>query len=89
MTAKPYAVRFTARAARDLARMPEKVAAACVEFIYGPLIDNPYRLGKPLLDEWADHHSARRGAYRVVYRIYDDEVVVDFVRCPLSRHQPM
>ena len=49
--------------------MPEKVATAAVEFIYGSLAENPQRVGKPLRFEFEGLHSARRGDYRVVYEI--------------------
>jgi mRNA-degrading endonuclease RelE of RelBE toxin-antitoxin system len=45
------------------------VATAVGEFITGALLDNPHRVGKPLTRELAGYHSARRGAYRVIYRI--------------------
>lgn len=62
-----------ARAQRQLATLPEKIAAAAAEFITGPLLDNPHRVGKPLLAEYAGQHSARRGTdWRIRYRI-DDE----------------
>ncbi len=64
-------VTITARAARDLQRLPEKIAAACVEFIFGALATNPHRVGKPLRAELAGSHSARRGDYRVVNAIRD------------------
>jgi mRNA interferase RelE/StbE len=51
-----------------LRRLPEKVAAA-IEFIYGPLADNPSQVGRPLRLELEGRHSAHRGDYRVVYRI--------------------
>ena len=58
------------RAQRQLTQLPEKIAAAAAEFITGALLDNPYRLGHPLRDEYAGQHSARRGAdWRVRYRI--------------------
>lgn len=58
------------RAQRQLARLPEKIATAAAEFIVGPLLDNPYRVGHPLHDEYAGQHSARRGQeWRVRYRI--------------------
>jgi mRNA-degrading endonuclease RelE of RelBE toxin-antitoxin system len=50
------------------------------EFISGPLMDNPPRVGKPLTRELAAYHSARRGAYRVVYRIEDNARMVHVVR---------
>jgi mRNA interferase RelE/StbE len=50
--------------------LPEDVAAAAVEFITGPLLDMPRRIGKPLRDELAGMHSARLGPqWRVIYRI--------------------
>ena len=52
--------------------MPEAVAAAAHEFIVGPLLDDPQRVGKRLRPPLDDRHSARRGTYRVVYRIDED-----------------
>ena len=74
-----YSIRVTARAERDLQRLPEKIAAACVEFIFGPLADNPQRVGKPLRGELAGLHSARRGDYRVIYGVVEDARTVEIV----------
>ncbi len=52
--------------------LPEAVAFAAFEFIVGPLLDNPHRVGKRLRPPLEDRHSARRGTYRVLYRI-DEE----------------
>jgi mRNA-degrading endonuclease RelE of RelBE toxin-antitoxin system len=52
------------------------MAAACIEFIGGPLAENPYRVGKPLRAPLEGLHSARRGAFRVVYRIDEGTVTV-------------
>ena len=49
-------------------KLPASVAFAAYEFIIGPLLDNPRRVGKRL-GPLADRHSARRGTYRVIYRI--------------------
>lgn len=58
--------------------LPEHVAAAVIEFMAGPLIDNPQRVGKQLRRELVGVWSARRGTYRILYRIDDkaQEVVV-------------
>ena len=53
-------------------RLSEAVAAASCEFIVGPLLDNPHRMGKRVRPPLDDRHSARRGTYRVVHRIDDD-----------------
>ena len=71
-----YQIKITARAARDLDRLPEKVAAACVEFIFGILAAHPQRLGKPLAGPLAGQYSARRGTYRVVYRIRESSIEI-------------
>jgi mRNA-degrading endonuclease RelE of RelBE toxin-antitoxin system len=46
----------------------------------GLLLDNPHRVGKPLTRELAGYHSARRGAYRVIYRIDETARTVHVVR---------
>ena len=76
----PYQVVFTRSARRALEiTLPESVAAAVFEFIVGPLAANPRRLGKPLREPLAPLYSARRGEYRVLYRIEDDRLVVEIV----------
>jgi mRNA interferase RelE/StbE len=61
---------------RTLSRLPERIAAAVVEFMVGPLVETPIVVGKPLEGYW----SARRGAYRVIYRLDEDEGLVVVVR---------
>lgn len=56
------------------------VAMAVGEFLTGVLLENPRRVGKPLSREFAGYHAARRGTYRVVYRIDDHDKVVHVVR---------
>jgi len=73
-----FAIAWTAAARRALTRLPEKVAAAVVEFLYGSLAASPHRVGKPLKLRLEGLHSARRGDYRVIYRI-DDERRLDTV----------
>jgi mRNA-degrading endonuclease RelE of RelBE toxin-antitoxin system len=49
------------------------VSAVIVEFVVGPLAEDPTRVGKPLQPELAGYRSARRGSYRIVYAV-DEEV---------------
>ena len=69
-------VAWTPTAKRALRRLPEKVATAAIEFIYGPLSENPHRVGKALRFEFEGLHSARRGDFRVVYRVTDIVTIV-------------
>lgn len=72
-----YRVELTRRARRSLSEdLPETVAAACWEFLSGPLAEGPHRVGKPLRDALAGRHSARRGEFRVIYEIHETVVVV-------------
>ncbi len=65
-----YRLVIAPTARRQLAEaLPENVALAVHEFIVGALLDNPQRVGKQLNPPMADRHSARRGTYRVIYRI--------------------
>jgi mRNA interferase RelE/StbE len=66
-------------AARAIAeQLPEAVSAAVIDFITGALLENPRRVGRALRNELEGIHSARRGTYRVLYRIDEDahEVIV-------------
>jgi mRNA interferase RelE/StbE len=72
-----YEVRFYAAARRAIAeRLPESVAAAVLEFCEAALAVNPYRVGKPLFGPLSGCHGARRGTYRVVYRIDESSRIV-------------
>jgi len=77
----PYTVVLSPSAKRAIERdLPEAVAIAVVDFLYGPLAEDPYRVGKPLRLELEGYRSARRGQYRIIYSIHDDEVLVRVVR---------
>lgn len=75
-----WRLRVAASAERALARFPESVAAAIVEFMVGPLLEAPERVGRPLQRELAGYYSARRGAYRIIYRIDRDNREIRVVR---------
>ncbi|MFZ0160386.1 MAG: type II toxin-antitoxin system RelE/ParE family toxin [Kineosporiaceae bacterium] len=76
-----YALRVSRSARRSLERdLPEAVASAVWEFISGDLLVNPHRVGKPLRFDLEGYFSARRGMYRVIYRILDEEIVVEVIK---------
>jgi mRNA-degrading endonuclease RelE of RelBE toxin-antitoxin system len=75
-----YQLVVAASAERALRRLPERVAAAIVEFMVGALVENPRRVGHPLRRELERLWSARRGPYRVVYEINDDKRLVAVLR---------
>jgi mRNA-degrading endonuclease RelE of RelBE toxin-antitoxin system len=66
-------IRFQPAARRAIAeRLPEAVAAAVLEFCEAALAVNPHRVGKPLFGPLAGCHGARRGTYRIVYRVEEN-----------------
>lgn len=71
---------LASEAQRGLHRLPVKLATAIIEFITGPLAANPARLSKPLTKELADYRSARRGDYRVLIRIDEEDHLIVVVR---------
>lgn len=72
MTPERFELVVSPTARRQLTEnLPESVAFAAYEFIVGSLLSNPHRVGKRLRPPLADRHSARRGTYRVIYRIDD------------------
>lgn len=81
MTQVGYELVVARPAARAIAETPpEAISAAVIDFITGSLIENPRRVGRELRNELAGIHSARRGSYRVLYRINDSERTVTVLR---------
>jgi mRNA interferase RelE/StbE len=87
-----YELVLTPPAQRALAgKLPEAVAAAVIEFVTTTLIQQPARAGKPLRDDLAGVWSARRGTYRVLYRIREDlrEVIVLRIEHRRDAYRPL
>ncbi|MFN3220023.1 MAG: type II toxin-antitoxin system RelE family toxin [Acidimicrobiales bacterium] len=81
MTEDGYELVVASPAARTIAEtLPEPVAAAVLDFITRSLLEQPNRIGRQLRKELAGIHSARRGTYRVLYRIDDNEGTVTVLR---------
>jgi mRNA interferase RelE/StbE len=72
-------------------RLPEAVAAAVIDFLTFALVANPNRVGRQLRDDLAGIWSARRGTYRVLYRINDErhEVVVLRIEHRSDSYRPL
>lgn len=81
MTLIGYDLVVAGPAARAISEeLPESVAAAVIDFITGSLLDNPQRVGRQLRNELAGIHSARRGTFRILYRINDEQREVTVLR---------
>lgn len=86
-----YDVRLTGPARRALQSIPPRIVPAIVEFAFGDLAREPRRVGKPLERELSGLFGARRGPYRLLYRIDDVEMRVYIVhidyRADVSRRR--
>lgn len=92
MTEQPHEIVLTPPARRAIADdLPEAVAAAVIDFVTTALLENPHRVGKPQRDDLTGIWSARRGTYRVLYRIREDsrEVVVLRIDHRRDAYRPM
>jgi mRNA interferase RelE/StbE len=67
---EPYSVALSGQARRNIREnLPLEVAMAAMETIEGSIAANPYRADKPLDEPCDGFYSARRGTYRIIYRI--------------------
>jgi len=65
--------------------LPEGVAWAVIDFINGPLVENPHRLGTKLRGKLAGSHSAHLSTFRVQYRIDDESHTVTVIQVKYRR----
>jgi mRNA interferase RelE/StbE len=72
-----YKLVYAPSARRNMRKLPRKIADAVANFCEGPLVENPQRVGKPLLRNYEGLYSAQRGSYRVIYKILEDRVIVE------------
>lgn len=93
MSGSDFAIAWTTASRRALTRLPKKAATAVVELLYGSLAASPYRVDKPLKLGLEGLHSARRGDYRVIYRIDDQRRLVTVIaiehRSDIYRPRPL
>jgi mRNA-degrading endonuclease RelE of RelBE toxin-antitoxin system len=72
-----YDIAFSPSTKFDLQqRLPIKVVDTIITFVYGPLAENPRRVGKPLGGPFKNAYSARRGDYRIIYEIQEQKILV-------------
>jgi len=89
----PYELGLAPPARRAISeRLPPQVAAAGAEFITGPLLANPHRVGKPLGEELTGIYSARLGRdWRVLYEVDETKhaVIVLDIRTRSTAYRPL
>ncbi len=71
-------LKFTNRARKDPSKLSRNVKVQVREAIYS-LVGDPQQ-GIKLSGAWEGYRRLRTGNYRIIYRIYDDELIVHYVR---------
>ena len=71
-----YEVEITPESLRHLNQLPARIQEAALSALFGRIAENPRRLGKPLLGELEGLTVARRGDYRIIYEILEEDQVV-------------
>jgi mRNA interferase RelE/StbE len=92
VTEPAYELVLTPPARRAISdTLPEAVAVAVIDFLTTALVHNPQRVGKPLRDDLAGIWLARRGTYRVLYRIIEEprEVVILRIEHRRDAYRPL
>jgi mRNA interferase RelE/StbE len=83
-------VLVTAPGRREFDRLPISVASAVLDTL-DAIAENPRRLGKRLMLEHEGRFSARRGPYRIIYEIDQDDHLVRVIaighRRDIHRHR--
>ncbi len=74
-----YDVRFTGPVRRALRGIPPRIVPAIIEFAFGDLAREPRRVGKPLGRDLVGLFGARRGPYRLLYRVDEEAQTVHVV----------
>jgi mRNA interferase RelE/StbE len=75
VNAEPWRLVVMPPARREFDHLPIAVAAAVLE-TSDAIESNPRRLGKPLMFEHEGRFSARRGPYRIIYEVLDEERLI-------------
>lgn len=75
---QPYRVLLSRQARRNPSEnLPTDAALAALETIEHSIAVNPARAGKPLDEPFDGYYSARRGTYRIIYRIDEAKRLVE------------
>lgn len=74
-----WAVSFDKPAQRAIGRLPEKIAAAVIEYALHVLPENPERMSKPLHYDLEGLRVARRGSYRLLHEIDESSRVIHVI----------
>jgi mRNA interferase RelE/StbE len=71
-----FIIEYSFDVEKKLKKFPKNISKRILEVIKERLSNFPLEVGKPLLKEWKEHRRLRVGDYRVIYKVFEDKVVV-------------
>jgi mRNA-degrading endonuclease RelE of RelBE toxin-antitoxin system len=71
-----YEIEITAEGLGHLNKLPDKYATRHWSPFFGPIAANPIRLDKLLIGALGGLRLARRGDYRIICEIFEDDQIV-------------
>jgi mRNA interferase RelE/StbE len=74
-----YLIEYDVGIEDKLKEIPKTMRLRIKKAIEERLTLAPSEYGKPLINEWKDHRRIRVGDYRVIYRVFEDRVIVFIV----------
>jgi mRNA interferase RelE/StbE len=74
-----YRIEYSKDAARNIKKFPKNIQERIIRAIEERLCTSPEEVDKPLIKQWEDHKRLRVGDYRVIYKIYQERIVVFIV----------
>lgn len=74
-----YKIEYEIGIEKQLQKINKNIRIRIKKAIEDRLTTNPNEYGKPLTKEWKDHRRLRVGDYRIIYKVYEERVVVFIV----------
>ncbi len=71
-----YDILWHENALKDLKKIDKDQARSIIEKIEQYLVKDPYRLGQPLTGHLKGLFRYRKGKYRVIYNIKEEELII-------------
>ncbi len=79
MSGARYRIEYSQDARKNIKGFPKNIQERIIKAIEERLCTSPEEVGKPLIRQWKDHRRLRIGDYRVIYKIYEERIVVFIV----------
>lgn len=74
-----FVIDYSERAKENIKSFPKNIQKRITDAIKERLTTAPNEYGEPLIKEWKSHRRIRVGDYRVIYKVYEEKVVVFIV----------